>query len=403
MLSVGAAPWTEAQPDEAEAKVRLGRLLFFDPNLSLNRNQSCASCHDPQAGWAGGNDAINRSGSVYPGSIEGRFGNRAPPSVSYASFSPVFSLEDEGTGIPVFSGGNFRDGRATGVDTLTPVSDQASAPFINPLEMALPTLEAVVERVCAGAYRELLLEAWERPDLCEAGQESLAIRAIAYSIALFESSSEVNGFDSKYDRYLAGEADLTSLELRGLELFGNEANCATCHPVEPGPRGEPPLLTDFGYDNIGLPRNPENPWYDLLEFNPAGYDWVDQGLYARFEGRLEYLVFKDFFPQALGAFKAPSLRNLDSRPQAGFTRAYGHNGYFKSLEGVVRFYNTRDVWPTCANRFTPESEALQKQCWPEPEVPQNVNRDDMGNLGLSEEEEGALVAFLRTLSDGYRR
>jgi len=82
-----------------------------------------------------------------------------------------------------------------------------------------------------------------------------------------------------------------------------------------------------------------------------------------------------------------------------FVKAYGHNGYFKSLWGIVHFYNTRDVLPVCAGDYT-EAQALAANCWPAPEVPANVNTAELGDLGLTLAEEQALVAFLTTLSDG---
>jgi cytochrome c peroxidase len=86
----------------------------------------------------------------------------------------------------------------------------------------------------------------------------------------------------------------------------------------------------------------------------------------------------------MGKFKVPTLRNVDKRPFENFVKAYGHNGYFKSLHEIVRFYNTRDV-----------------DKWPSPEVNHNINTNDMGNLGLTAEEEDALVAFMKTLTDGF--
>jgi hypothetical protein len=93
----------------------------------------------------------------------------------------------------------------------------------------------------------------------------------------------------------------------------------------------------------------------------------------------------------------PTLRNLALGPK-GLDKAYGHNGYFKSLEAIVHFYNSRDVKPSCPGDFT-EVEALAANCWPAPEVAENVNTTEMGNLGLTLREEDAIVAFLKTLSD----
>ena len=101
----------------------------------------------------------------------------------------------------------------------------------------------------------------------------------------------------------------------------------------------------------------------------------------------------------MGKHKVPTTRNVALGPE-GLVKAYGHHGYFKSLLGIVHFYNTRDVLPRCPGAYA-ESEALAASCWPAPEVPENVNTAELGNLGLSPDEEAAIVAFLKTLSDGY--
>jgi len=80
-------------------------------------------------------------------------------------------------------------------------------------------------------------------------------------------------------------------------------------------------------------------------------------------------------------------------------KAYGHNGYFKSLWGIVHFYNTRDVLPACPGDYS-EAQALAANCWPVPEVAQNVKHGELGDLGLTGDEENAIVAFLKALSDG---
>ncbi len=185
-------------------------------------------------------------------------------------------------------------------------------------------------------------------------------------------------FTSKYDYVLQGQAQFDPQEARGLALFGDtkKGNCAACHPA--------PLFTDFSYDNLGMPANPENPFYSMpAKYNPDGAIWVDRGL----GGFLA--TTKEHAGQAAsqdGKHKTPTLRNVDKRPRPDFVKAYGHNGYFKSLEQIVHFYNTRDV---------------PGQDWPPPEVTRNVNRTELGNLRLTAEEEAAIVAFLRTLSDGY--
>lgn len=95
-----------------------------------------------------------------------------------------------------------------------------------------------------------------------------------------------------------------------------------------------------------------------------------------------------------GKFKVPTLRNI------ALTAPYMHNGYFKTLRGVVAFYNDRDVRPACKIEAT-EVEALKNNCWPVPEVAENVNKDELGRLGLTEHEMDDIVAFMQTLTDGY--
>jgi cytochrome c peroxidase len=129
------------------------------------------------------------------------------------------------------------------------------------------------------------------------------------------------------------------------------------------------LFTDFTYDNLGAPRNPENPFYTLSpDLNPYGFDYIDLGL---------ALTVND--PDENGKFRVPTLRN------SALTPPYLHNGVFKTLYQVVAFYNTRDVAP-----------------WPSPEVAENVNYEELGDLGLTNQEIEDIVAFLLTLNDGWK-
>jgi cytochrome c peroxidase len=109
--------------------------------------------------------------------------------------------------------------------------------------------------------------------------------------------------------------------------------------------------------------------------------------------------FADRAIEQLGKHKVPTLRNVDLRPAEGFVKAYMHNGVLKSLRDVVHFYNTRDTLPACDKLQAPRP---AENCWPQPEVAENMNRDELGKLGLTEEEEAAIVAFMQTLSDGWR-
>ncbi|MFL5358606.1 cytochrome-c peroxidase [Archangium sp.] len=370
---------------------QLGKSLFFDTRLSEPPGQSCASCHGPAAGWTGADANINAHGTVYEGAVPGRFGNRKPPSAAYATRAPVLHLiEPQGK----FQGGRFSDGRATGEKLGNPAADQAQGPFLNPVEQNNPSAASVVAKVCAGSYGTLFRDVYGQ-DSCDGANVDRAYDDIARAIAAYEGSREVNAFSSKYDAYLAGRAELTAVEKQGLKLFEGKAKCSQCHPSRPGPKGEPPLFTDDSYDNLGLPRNLENPWYTPTELNPLGAAWVDNGLGAFLAQRRD---FRPFAQANLGLHRVPTLRNVDKRPRPDFVKAYGHNGYFKSLKSFVHFYNTRDVLPVCPTE-TPGPSRVD--CWPAPEVRVNVNTEELGRLGLSEQEEDALVAFLGTLSDGF--
>jgi cytochrome c peroxidase len=393
-------------PTGLTTKEKLGKSIFFDDDLSINKNQSCAACHAPEVGWTGPDESINAHGAVYEGSITTRFGDRKPPSSAYATFSPIFNLDNNG----LFVGGNFWDGRATGEKLGNPAADQAQGPFLNPAEQALPDSACVVYRVCTANYPVSFEDVWGRRacniswpsnietvcamenvtvDLSSRDREksNTAYDNIALSIAAYEASPEVNAFTSKYDYSVKGMARLTRQERKGFVLFKGKGKCNNCHVVS----GSKSLFTDFTFDNLGVPPNPEN---------PAGIapDFVDPGL----GGFLKNAGYpEDVYLAEMGKHKVPTLRNVDKRPYAEFVKAYGHNGYFKSLEGIVHFYNTRDVKDVCPDLYT-EAEALAADCWPAAEVPENVNTAELGNLSLTPEEEAALVAFLKTLSDGYQ-
>lgn len=403
VVLLGAAFANDLTPIE-----KLGKELFFN-NISNPDWMSCSTCHAPESGWTGPIAGINLHGAVYRGAVPTRFGNRKPPSSGYATLSPVFYYDDaEG----LFVGGNFWDGRATGWGLGNPAADQALGPFLNPVEQNNPSKEAVCEQVAASKYAGLFEQVWGEDSLdCGTGGINAMYDAVGLSIEAYEDSGEVNQFTSKFDYYLQGMAELTYQEMMGMELFNGKAMCNACHTSEAGSNGEPPLFTDFTYDNLGVPRNPENPFYDMDEvflddgspINPQGSAWIDSGLGGflrtladpsnQMWRHLPYVTnVKDLTNAELmmlaaendGKHKVPTLRNVANGFGKNFPKAYMHNGVFKSLKEVVHFYNTRDV-----------------EVWPAPEVPQNVNTDELGNLGLTDAEEDAIVAFMKTLSDGF--
>ena len=242
---------------------QLGKALFFDKNLSDPVGQSCATCHAPKVGWTGPKSSINAAGAVYPGAVATRFGNRKPPTAAYGGDSPILHWDGE-----LWIGGMFWDGRATGETLGDPLAEQALGPFLNPLEQNMPSAAAVVAKVAASTYAPLFEQVWGPGAFSSV---SVAYNNIGRSIAAYERSSEVNPFSSKYDAWKAGKARLTPLEKWGYSLFTGKGKCDLCH-VEP-------LFTDFSYDNLGVPKNPKNPFYDAdPAFNPDGDAWIDPGL-----------------------------------------------------------------------------------------------------------------------------
>lgn len=373
-LGVGQAslPTAGAQSAaSASAKSRLGQLLFEDTNLSEPPGQACASCHAIGAGLADPDRRTPTSKGVRPG----LFGDRNAPSAAYMAFSPKFHFDQAEQH---YVGGQFWDGRAATLE------DQARQPFLNPLEMANASAAQVVAKVQGAPYASLFRQVFGSDAFSDPDR---AFGHVAEAIAAFERSPAFQPFSSKYDAWLAGRARLTPQEFRGLKLFEREdkGNCAACHPVARDVQGRGGLGTDFTYDNLGVPKNPDNPFYRLPEaFNPVGRGFVDRGLGGVVGQAGEY-----------GKFKVPTVRNVE------LTGPYMHNGYFSSLRAVVDFYNTRDLKPRCEEEFVAEAEALARGCWPRPEMVANVNSDELGNLRLSAREVDDIVAFMLTLTDGW--
>ena len=202
---------------------------------------------------------------------------------------------------------------------------------------------------------------------------NIAFNNVADAIVSFEKSPELNPFTSKYDYYLKGDAMLTAQELRGLKLFNDtlRAKCGNCHLSTKDEISGKVLFTDFSYNNNGTPKNPANPFYTIPKsFNPLGQGYIDYGLGA---------ILKNHAHD--GKFRVPTLRNV------AISSPYFHNGVFNTLEEVVHFYNTRDV--PCSG-------------FAKPEVPVNIDIKETGNLHLTAREEADIVAFMKTLTDGFK-
>lgn len=388
LFCLGSLSWAGSQQELVDLQEKLGKLLYFDKYLSKNKNQSCASCHFPAPGFVDPENVAHPATKVVSlGSDRSLNGGRNAPSVAYAAFSPSFYF-DETEGL--YIGGQFWDGRAT---TLT---EQAKGPFLNPVEMAMESEAAVLKAMVTGKnpnstrYIELFKKVYgvdlTRLNFNDRAKVKAAYEKMAEAIAAFENIDFFLPFTSKYDYYLAGRGNLTAQEARGLALFNGKAQCNLCHPADlmTGEAGNltPPLFTDYSYDNLGIPKS-TNP---LIRDNP-----VDYGLGGRPDiaavDEDEALTVAAGYPVSAGEagkFKVMTLRNIAVTPP------YGHNGFFATLGEIVHFYNKRN----------------QMQSMPgmnmQPEVAQNVNMDELGDLGLTMMEERDLVAFLKILTDGYR-
>lgn len=280
---------------ELNAEEQLGKLIYFDTNLSEPAGQACASCHAPTAGFADPDVEL----PVSEGVISGRFGGRNSPSAAYAAQIPAFLIKGKKV-----TGGQFWDGRAANL------VEQAKGPFLNPVEMNNDSKAQVVDKIIAAAYKPLFEEVYGLRALADVDK---AYHLVATAIAAYERSSELNQFTSKFDAVAAGLAEFTPLEQQGLTVYEWTGKCKVCHTIQ----RDKPTFTDNAYHNIGLPKNLE---YPLAEAP------VDYGLGA---------VLKD--ASYNGKFKTPTLRNV------ALTAPFMHNGVLKTLKQVVNFYNTRDV------------------------------------------------------------
>jgi cytochrome c peroxidase len=389
---------------------QLGKALFFDRTLSKNSNQSCATCHDPSVGYTGPDAQVNAHGAVYPGSDPSKFGNRKPPASAYAGDSGLLHKDS----LLGWVGGMFWDGRADGSKLGDPLAEQAKGPFLNPLEMGLTDAAQLCAKVKAGTHAALFDQVWGAGAL-DCAKATTVYDQIGKSIAAYERSAEVNPYSSKFDLFWDKaktkrldvtkitvsnytkyrSLGLTDTELYGLAMFNDpaQANCASCHSLKPGTKGYP-LFTDYTYDNLGVPKNPENPFYSNLEYNPQGVAWIDIGLGG---------FLKD--AQENGKMKVPTLRNVDKRPSADFVKAYTHNGSLKSLTDVVRFYAMRGMnggmmgggGGMGGGGMGGGGMMCGGSMFPAPEVNENL-----ANLNMFRcRDQSYIVTFLKTLSDGY--
>jgi cytochrome c peroxidase len=371
---------------------QLGRQIFFDRDLSSSRARSCADCHSPQHAFGPPGDAAVMEG----GPALSRPGLRAVPSLMYLERKPNFSLgpenpEDEAapssaaTGtVLVPQGGLFWDGRA---DTL---QDQAQAPLLDPDEMDGGSIAFVAAKLKRAAYAPLFAELFG-PTILEHGQ--LLVAEALFAVGRYQIEDPAfHPYSSKFDAWLEGKARFTPAEQRGYALFNDKqrANCAACHLDQPSADGLPPLFTDDQYEALGVPRNltlavNRDPHFaDLGICGPARTNMRTQAQYC-------------------GLFATPTLRNVATR------HVFFHNGVYHTLAQVLDFYDDRDTVPQ--KIYPRDAHGVQRKFNDLPaRYRANIDTIDAPfdrragqSPVLDAAEERDIIAFLKTLTDGYGR
>ncbi|OAF10880.1 cytochrome-c peroxidase [Bradyrhizobium neotropicale] len=392
------------------AMAQLGKDIFYDASLSSSGALSCASCHSPDHAYGPPNDGPVMLG----GATLGRQGARAVPSLTYLERHPNFSIgpdkgDDDniidlaqmaalgaqsaratktagGTGAAaniVPQGGLFWDGRA---DTL---QEQALFPLLDPNEMDGGSVEVVAGKLRRAPYVQRFVELFGARVL---DNQRLLVAEAMFAVARYQVEEvSFHPYSSKYDHWLEGKARLSESELRGLQLFNNpdKANCAGCHTSAPTRDGLPPLFTDHQYEALGAPRNAalegnrDPGHFDLGVCGPQRTDVAEQTQYC-------------------GMFLTPTLRNTATR------HAFFHNGVFRSLKDVLDFYNFRDtnpkkVFPSSADGTVQKYDDLPAKYHANVDVSDPPFDRHLGDKpAMTEQDEEDIIAFLKTLTDGYK-
>jgi cytochrome c peroxidase len=365
----------------------LGKLMNYDTNLSVFKDQACASCHMPYAGFSGPIPSVNLTMVAYPGSFHFRAGKRTAQRYTYAPWFPVLQYNETQA---LFFGGNFWDSRATGYLLQNPDAEQAQHPPVDTQEMGSPDTACIVYRLSQAEYRPLFEQVWGKDSLdikfprdtericatpggaaifgtdttpvkLKPEDRVLANRAFdnfGQSIDFYEKSKEVSPFTSKFDAFLKGLATLTSDEMAGYNLFRGKAGCNTCHVDGRGSTQTPgtgsglipatttgtdtgaaasvePLFTCFGSANLGLPLNPRDAFFyqttpDFFGFtaNPLGFGYRDLGLGTFLRSGFgsapnPNATWIPFAPMVDGQMQVATARNVAMTPPGSTTEAPG--------------------------------------------------------------------------------
>lgn len=394
---LGCEDNSSSNSPDLNSMILLGEKLYSDKNLSLNRTQSCATCHNPEHGFIDertndasrdtGNGLVASAGSL--GDNGTSIGDRNAPTAAYAAFSPSFheGSRQRPTVLARFGdyqgfiGGQFWDGREADL------KGQAGGPPTNPDEMAMPSKEAVIDRILEDAAYVAGFEYVYGADIFNNVENAYA--AMAESIGEFEKTDEFAPFDSKYDRSLLDPSDpnyfnfglISKVETGRVLFFSSDFTCAACH--QSIPRGNVPreVFTSFEYHNIGVPENTS-----LRAIN--GATGPDQGL-------LNNPAVSEETEK--GKFKAPTLRN------AAVSAPYMHNGIFNELETVIDFYQhakERSVNLDNGAAINLANNPETGLSWGGAEVEENISHTLLkGSINIQPVHKEALVCFIMSLTD----
>ncbi|XQU73417.1 Cytochrome-c peroxidase [Cupriavidus sp. H18C2] len=385
-VSAPSAPASPQSPLSPAAQ--LGAVLFVDRSLSGSGTMSCATCHDPQHAFAPANDL-----AVQLGGADGRQpGTRAVPTLMYKEYTNPYSDTFENPDMispPGPGGGLTWDGRAN------TIAEQAAIPLLAANEMAARDKAAVVDAVRHGPNAAAFRAAYG-PAALDDTDKAFALVGAALQAFQVEDRS-FHPYSSKFDRYRNNKVGgaLTDAEVRGLRVFldPNKGNCMACHLLGGGNDGSQDMTSDYSFSAIGVPRNPAIP----ANADPR---YFDLGLCGPL--RTDHRPGRDKGAAATcGMFKTPVLRNVATR------HVFMHNGVFRSLEEVVRFYNTRDTAP---QDWYPRD--AQGRVAKFNDLPARYRANIDGQMPLDKRRAGSpppmtdqemqdLVAFLKTLTDGY--
>jgi cytochrome c peroxidase len=440
----------------------LGKLMNFDRNISAFKNEACAFCHMPYSGFSGPIPEVNLTMIAYPASFPYRAAKRTAQRYTYLPDFPV--LEFNAAQGAFFGGNfwdGHSTGYAlqspNAEQAQHPPVDPAIMGLPDTACIAYRLSQAAYRPLFVEVWRDSLAIRWpsDTEEVCSTpagasvfGPSTTPVRLSpedrtkadniydhwGQSISNYERSGRVSPFTSKFDAFLAGNYKMSADEMAGYKLFDGKGNCNSCHldgattTLSPGETdtgktaNTRPLFTCFGYANLGLPLNPRIALYyettpDHFGYtpNPYGFGYRDLGLgtflrsgfgsapnpnsqwlryAAASDGQMQTSTVRD------AAMTPPQCPTTEA-PGPYFQKAFFHNGYAKSLKQLVHFYNTRDVYAKdVTSGHCPSGTTEKVDCWPKPEVPNNIDMT-VGNLGLAEREEDQIVAFLETLTDGY--